>query len=526
MNSLIYVWKRSAVNTLKKLIRKPAFWVYLLILGFYAFIMYHSILEELMKRGMNRPETLVAAVSALILYLSPLSYSAYAKRQGMLFRNSDVHFIFPSPVSPKLCLLYGQAKTLLPGLCVELLAAILGTLWFRIPPLKMLVYFTVIGGIGTVMEAALVICLYGNERLKKETLARLGYLLYGIVVLLLLLGFWYLRQEGFRFSAVTGYLSSPGIQMIPLVGWQIAAMRLILLGPDSVNTVGTVLFLLSACGLLSAAVRMKCTGECFEDAMQFADNYEQVLEQKKKNGTGVLPKNRKLKKVRVEWRGTGAKAILFRQWLEYRKVRFFLFNAATLVNLAVGCVLIYLDRTGRLEVPQEFKVYVLLALAAYLMLVFGSLPNKWTKELENPYVFLIPDRPVYKIWYATCLEHVKSAVNMILLVFPAGVAMGVRPLLLVLLVWIGAAAGGVRIYSDTITRAVFGNAFGSTGRSLLQMVIAWTFIGIAIPFFLAGLFLLGETAAFLAAGLYLMAAAFVLMLAGSQAFTRMELQEM
>ena len=124
MNSLIYVWKRSAVNTLKKLIRKPAFWVYLLILGFYAFIMYHSILEELMKRGRNRPETLVAAVSALILYLSPLSYSAYAKRQGMLFRNSDVHFIFPSPVSPKLCLLYGQAKTLLPGLCVELLAAI------------------------------------------------------------------------------------------------------------------------------------------------------------------------------------------------------------------------------------------------------------------------------------------------------------------------------------------------------------------------------------------------------------------
>ena len=64
MNSLIYVWKRSVVNTLKKLIRKPAFWVYLLILGFYAFIMYHSILEELMKRGMNRPETLVAAVSA------------------------------------------------------------------------------------------------------------------------------------------------------------------------------------------------------------------------------------------------------------------------------------------------------------------------------------------------------------------------------------------------------------------------------------------------------------------------------
>lgn len=525
MSSLIYVWVCTARNTLKKMIRRPAFWVYVLFLVAYAVMMYVSLSDELVENGLDQPETLVAAVSFLVLYLSPVSYSSYARRKGMIFRNSDVHFVFPAPVSPKLCLIYGQIKLLLPGLCLELLVVILGILWFHISPLKMLLYFFVIGGIGAAMESGLVICLYGNERLKRKTLEKLSYLLYGIVALLLFLGLWYLWRKGLHFSVIFEYLSSPGIQMIPLVGWQIAVVRLLLLGPNPVSIIGTVLFFLAAFGLIAAAVRMKCTGEFYEDAMQFADHYEQVLEQKKKNGTGTLQKNRKLKRIRFEWKGTGAKAVFFRQWLEYRKERFFLFDAATLVNLIVGCVLIYLDRTGRLGVPQEYKCYLFLGLAAYLMLVFGSLPTKWMKELENPYVFLIPDRPVRKIWYATCLEHVRSAVNMILLVVPAGLAMGVWPPFLAFLVWMGIAAGAVRLYSDTITKAILGNSFGSVGRSLLQMMIAWTFIGFAVLFFLGGLFLLGETAGFLAASIYLTAAAFVLMLGGSQAFTRMELQE-
>lgn len=349
MSSLIYVWVCTARNTLKKMIRRPAFWVYVLFLVAYAVMMYVSLSDELVENGLDRPETLVTAVSFLVLYLSPVSYSSYARRKGMIFRNSDVHFVFPAPVSPKLCLIYGQIKLLLPGLCLELLVVILGILWFHISPLKMLLYFLVIGGIGAAMESGLVICLYGNERLKRKTLEKLSYLLYGIVALLLFLGLWYLWRKGLHFSVIFEYLSSPGIQLIPLVGWQIAVVRLLLLGPDPVSIIGTVLFFLAAFGLIAAAVRMKCTGEFYEDAMQFADHYEQVLEQKKKNGTGTLQKNRKLKRIRFEWKGTGAKAVFFRQWLEYRKERFFLFDAATLVNLIVGCVLIYLDRTGRLE---------------------------------------------------------------------------------------------------------------------------------------------------------------------------------
>lgn len=525
MSSILYVWRCSFLNMMKKNIRRPVFWIYAAFLTGYGLLAARGIYEFIAENSLRYPEILAVIVSAFLLYLTPAGYSAYARRKGMLFRNCDVHFMFSSPVSPKLFLLCGQIKTLAAGFLMELIVTVLGVLWFKVSVPKMLLYFLLISILGTVMESSLVICLYGNERLKEKTLKKIGYLLYGIIALLLVLGVVYLQINGFQFSTAAAYLSGAGIQMIPLIGWEIAAVRLILVGPDAVNTAGTILYLLAVVLLFTAAVRMKCTGQYYEDAMKFADDYEQMIAQKKKDGTSGLRRNRKLRRVRSSWNGSGAAAILSRQLLEYKKEKFFIFSIGTLVYLAVDLVLIYMDRAGKLGTAHEFGQYLLLGISAYLMLIFGSLPIKWMKELDNPYVFLIPDNPVKKIWYATCLEHIKSAVNMMLLVIPAGLVFGVEPLILILTVWIGTVAGAVRIYSDTITKAILGNVLGNTGRSLLQMLIAWTFIGFSIPFFLFSLYMFGETAAFFTAGIYLTAAAFVLMLGGSHAFTRMELTE-
>lgn len=525
MSSILYLWRRSVFHVLQKNARRPVFWIYVLFLAGYGLFVIQGLRTLIVEYHLDRPEVLAVIISAVFLYLSPVGYSAYARRKGMLFRNCDVHFLFSSPVSPKLLLIYGQIKSLAVSFVMELIVAVLGVIWFHVPPATMLLYFLMISVVSTVMESSLVICLYGNERLRDETLKKIGNLLYVIIGLLLVLGFLYLKVNGFRFSSAAAYLSGPWIQMIPLIGWQIAAVRLILVGPELISIVGSVLYLAGTVLLLTLAVRMKCTGRYYEDAMSFADDYEKIIAQKKKNGTADIRKNRKLRQVRSSWKGSGAAAIFSRQLLEYKKEKFFLFSWGTMVYLIVSIVLIYLDRTGKLGTAPESRQYLLLGISAYLLLVFGSLPTKWTKELENPYVFLIPDHPVKKVWYATCLEHVKSAVNMLLLVVPAGLSFRISPVVLFCLVWMGTAACAVRIYSDTITKAILGNLLGNTGRSLLQMVIAWTFIGFAIPFFLIGLFLISEPAAFLLACVYLTAAAFVLMLGGSHAFTRMELTE-
>lgn len=49
--------------------------------------------------------------------------------------------------------------------------------------------------------------------------------------------------------------------MIPVVGWNISVYRLILLGPDVLNVICTVLYLLAVAVMIAAAVRMKCDGD-------------------------------------------------------------------------------------------------------------------------------------------------------------------------------------------------------------------------------------------------------------------------
>ena len=70
--------------------------------------------------------------------------------------------------------------------------------------------------------------------------------------------------------------------MIPLIGWELAVMRLLILGPSTVNVVCTVLYILSFVLLVVLAWKMPCTGQYYEDAMKFADDYQEARKKSKK----------------------------------------------------------------------------------------------------------------------------------------------------------------------------------------------------------------------------------------------------
>ena len=119
--------------------------------------------------------------------------------------------------------------------------------------------------------------------------------------------------------------------------------------PTTVNVICTILYLVSACLLFVLAKRMKCTGAYYEDAMKFADDYQELLNKKMQGESGRLGKKQSFKQASVEYKGGGAKAIFYRQLLEYKKNRTFIFSWMTLVNLAVSGFLIYAVVTGKKE---------------------------------------------------------------------------------------------------------------------------------------------------------------------------------
>lgn len=523
MNSLLYVLKTGYKNKLKKAVKKPGFYIYVLFLGFYIWIMIDFFYKLVVKEGYDNPKYLVMVITVLNLYFGPMNYAAYAKRKGLTFLPSHIHFMFPSPVSPKLLLLFGQLQGQIMSFIFEILLVAAGLFWFNIPVTTMFLYFILVSCFNVFSEGGLVVCLYGNEFFKEKTIKILSKGLWLVLGALVACTAAYMLINGFSFQSFLEFLLSDWICYIPVLGWQVGLMRLIILGPSTATVIGGVCYLIWGTFLIFTAMRMKCDGDYYEDAMKFADDYQQILENSKK-GAIIGLKNGKVKKnVSIAYKGSGAKAIFYRQLLEYKKTRFFIFGWQTFCALVVAVGLPVLVYMGELDITGQSRYYVIFGIMAYIYLIFGSIQTKWEKELENPYVFLIPSGPFAKMWYATLLEHIRIIIESAIMGIPYCIVMGLPLAYVFVIILGGTAMRAVKLYADTICNVLIGQTLGNNARQILRMFISFTIIGIVIPIVLVLQFTVSPVLAVLCGCLYMVIAAGALMLGGSYAFTRMEM---
>lgn len=127
-------------------------------------------------------------------------------------------------------------------------------------------------------------------------------------------------------------------------------------------------------------------------------------------------------------------------------------------------------------VPQVF----LLGMTAYMILVFSGISGKWEMELRSPYLFLIPDTPFRKLWYATLMEHIKSLADGIILCVPMGVVWGVSPVWVVMTILIYVVLQANKLYTRVIAQCIVGNFFGKTGQEIIRMFFQMFILGIGV----------------------------------------------
>ena len=105
---------------MKKALHKPVTYVYLVIAVLYFVLIFGSfkITFDVMfaERGIDSASALTVVLTVITFFLVPANLISYGKRKGLVFRQSDIHFLFPAPVNPKGVLLYAHVKTVLLGL--------------------------------------------------------------------------------------------------------------------------------------------------------------------------------------------------------------------------------------------------------------------------------------------------------------------------------------------------------------------------------------------------------------------------
>ena len=478
MRALIYLTKRSLVNNLKKAVRKPTTLLALIFGVAYAVFIALSLGSLAVTVRLDSVRGLVILATLWTIYITLGNFMAYSGRKGVLFRPAHAHFVFPSPISPKLVLVGGAWMNYLTSVIVWIVFSIGGLTVFQVPAWRVLLFLAV----GAVFEVALELCvmvfLYTNDRLPEKLMSGIRT---GIKVFLILFTaaiVLYFRKNGLSVESASAFIDWPVLQMIPLIGWQVAAYRLILLGPTALNLTCTALYLVTAAVFMALVLRMKCDGGYYEEAAKFADDYAEIRK-RQKNGETVMSMNgkkRRFRRVKDKISAKGAKAIFYRQLLEYKKEKFFIFSKMTVICVFIAFVFSYALREAVEEtgLPEFF----LLGVVAYMSIVMSGYLGKWESELKNPYLFLIPDSAGKKLWYATAMEHIKALVDGCIICIPIGIFWGVSPVYVVMSILTYAVLQADRLYTKVIAQSLLGDVFGKTGQDIFRMFLQMMLLGV------------------------------------------------
>lgn len=470
MRAVIYLYRKNLKNRIKIALRKPITYFFLIVIAFYLFALPFSLKMVVEQFSLNSSEGMAAVLTVFAFWSLPANIIAYAKRKGLVYRSSDVHFMFPSPVSPKAVLLYAHLKTLFMKLLMNLFAVVYGGILFHVEPWRLAVYFIFSIMAENLLEGSLMMLLYGSERLNEKFRRLVVKAAYGMAGIFILIGLVIYLREGFSWASVTKFLHSGAVQLVPLAGWYIAVIHLLFMGATVYSVTGTVLYCLTFCLVVAAAWRMKCTGDYYEDAVKFSEDYEEVLASRRQgNMDKRLGKKKRFGKAQVRWKGGGARALFYRQLLEYKKTRYFIFDINTLIAAlgGAGIAWFYVREGGF----GDFSPYVLPAVSAYLIFIFTAMNGKWSKELGSPYTYMLPDNPFSKLINATGIQLLQGVINGCLLVLPGAFVMRLSPWVTMLCVVFYAGMYANKLYALAVAQVIAGSALGRTGRQLVQLMI-------------------------------------------------------
>jgi hypothetical protein len=248
-------------------------------------------------------------------------------------------------------------------------------------------------------------------------------ILYTLFALVIIATLSLQRQEQIGiFDALLKVIDSKWFGFIPVAGWSLMLFTGVVHGAIVNALIGLVLFL-GIGGLIIFLLTMG-KADYYEDVLVSTETTYQTLKDAKEGRT--IQRSKKKIKVRDNEvginKGSGAYTFLYKHMLEMRRrSRFVFVDTLSIFLMAGGAAAGYFCR--KYTAPTE-AVYAILGVAVYLQFIF-SMMGRLKGELIKPFIFLIPEKSIKKIFAASLTSFIKQAVDGVLLFTAFTVASGV-----------------------------------------------------------------------------------------------------
>ncbi len=472
-NPLLYVLTTRFKNKILSIVKKPSQLLFIVVIvamlgvtllsGNNAGVMYYT-----------RP---IEELFSICLVLFGISYVLTAfsgiSKGASLFSMSDVNLMFSSPLKPIPILVYGliqqMGTNLLLGFFILFQYTTIHTYYgvdFRFLLVVFLLY-AVVTFCGQL--TAMVIYILTSSDDKKRTIAKWAFItIAAAYVGLIVLNGYKLSPYSIPDGLVEVTSELPSM-LFPVVGWG----RMIISGifSDEPNilyiVLGSVLMLLYVV-VMVILVKVKQT-DYYEDVLKATEaSFSAITAKKEGKLTEAVPQNVKVGKTGIG-AGNGSDVFYHKHRLESRRAKAFLFDVPTLVYMAVIC--------GFSFIFKSMGVLPVIVLSIYMQ-IFSVALGRWVKELIMPYVYLIPESPMKKLFNCLKESFVKITIEAVILFIIVGLILELEPAEIVGLIILRISCGIL----FTATNLFAERFFGSFAIKALSLILYFIFTMIfALP---------------------------------------------
>lgn len=477
MKALIYLLACKLKNSVISVFKTPSKLISLIILlalvGVSAFSGGAAAQSSSGLRDIRELYAIVMVLYSVIFVL--VSKNGFYNGASM-FSMADVNLIFTSPMKQSKVLSFGLfqqlGRSLLIGYFILFQYSLVSETYGV--GFSALIYILIGYGVTVFLSQMTAMVFYSLTSAddRKRSLFKSGF--FAVIALLgaiaLLMAY---RMGGITIGNLTLALGSTAARFFPVSGMVSLAVEGALEG-SFIKTALGIAYAVAFWLLYRLAVRV-INSDYYEDVLQSTEvSYSAIQARKEGKVAETAPRNVKTGKTGID-KGFGASVIAVKHKIENRRSRVFILSTMSLVMIAMS--------VGGAFIFKSMPVG-LFALNVY-MLTMGIASGRWGKELAYPYIYLIPEKPHIKLWYAIKGEFVPLIAESVLCFVPVYFIMHLSPA-----ETLGMIAGRISFGLLFISvNLLLQRMFGSSDKKVLVLMIYFLLIILfAAPGIFAGIF--------------------------------------